>query len=216
MRYLACALAILIGCGDDGGHGTIDAPKSIDGKPIDAPVMITGAIVGAWNRDPNQDQTIGFSAITFNSNGTLVEMDTGKPDATGTYSLPSAGRVLLTPTPGMGSGSDSGPIETDYVATSDHLLLTAFLPVGTVNGFVGTWHNSTTTNGSVQTIDLALAANNTATFTSTSSQGTIPITGTWAANPVGFTFTGTSLSVTLTFVPIGANQAISYLAFVKA
>ena len=33
---------------------------------------------------------------------------------------------------------------------------------------------------------------------------------------LGFTFTGTSLSVTLTFVPIGANQAISYLAFVKA
>jgi hypothetical protein len=217
MKYLACTLAILIGCGDDGGgHNTVDAPKTIDGKSIDAPPMITGPIVGSWNRDPNQDQTIGFASITFNTDGTILEMDPGKPDGTGTYSLPSAGRVLLTHTPGMGSGSDSGPIETDYVATSDHLLITAFMPVGTVNGFVGTWHNSTTTNGATQTIDIALAANNTATFTSTTSQGTIPITGTWAANPVGFTFTGTSLSVTLKFVPIGANQAIGYLAFVKA
>src|SRR5476651_937883 len=113
MKYLACTLAILIGCGDDGGgHGTVDAAKTIDGKSIDALPMITGAIVGSWNRDPNQDQTIGFASITFNSDGTILEMDPGKPNRTGTYLLRSAGRVLLIPTPGMGSGSDSGPIET--------------------------------------------------------------------------------------------------------
>ena len=210
MNYLACTLAILIGCGNDGGHGTVDASKTIDAT------MITGAIVGTWNRDPNQDQTIGFASIAFHPDGTVAEMDPNMATKTGTYSLPSAGRVLLTPTPGMGSGSNSGPIETDYVATTNNLVLTAFLPQGTVNGFVGTWRNVTITNGATQTIDMAVAANNTATFTSTTSQGSIPITGTWAADPVGFTFTAPSYTLSLKFVPIGANQAIGYLAFVKA
>ena len=214
-RLLVVALSLAIspvaGCGDDGGGGgPIDAPTgaidaAIDGALPDADPSLA-PLIGTWNRAPEADQSTGFPTITVRADGTTATTPTGPAD--GTYLVPAPGRVKLLPT-------GQQPIETDFVIGNNHLILTAFLPQGTVNGLVGTWKNSAISGTTPSTTTMVVRADLTGTLTFTGPSGSIDMVGTWASESTGFAFTTTSPAATYHFRPIG-TQAIGYLLFVKA
>jgi hypothetical protein len=206
-----CGL-LLASCGDDGSQGAIDAPAgadaAIDGAAdagFDADPSLL-PLIGTWNRAPEADPDTGFDSITFHADGTTAIVDNGGTQ-TGTFSVPATGRVHLDP-----DGSPP-PIETDFVVGGNHLILTAFLPQGTVTGFVGTWKNETTTGTMpMTTTSIDVRADHTATL----MLGTATFVGTWADESTGFVFNATTpIAVTYHFRPIG-TQAIGYLYYVKS
>ncbi|MBL0216364.1 MAG: hypothetical protein IPQ07_21085 [Myxococcales bacterium] len=212
---LSISLSLVAACGDDGGGGgTIDAPvggidAAIDGALPDADPSLA-PLIGTWNRAPEADQSTGFPTITFRADGTTATTPTGPAD--GTYLVPAPGRLKLLPT-------GQQPIETDFVignpSPNPHLILTAFLPQGTVNGLVGTWKNSTISGTTPSTTTMVVRADLTGTLSFTGPSGSTDMVGTWASESTGFAFTTTSPAATYHFRPIG-TQAIGYLLFVKA
>jgi hypothetical protein len=211
MRQLA-VLVLLAACGDDGSSGgAIDAPKSsdaaIDGAAdasLDADPSIA-PLVGTWNRAPEADQSTGFESITFHADGTTATVQPGGTQ-TGTFSVPSPGRVHIDP-----DGSPP-PIDTDFVIGNNHLILTAFLPQGTTTGFVGTWLDQTTNGSTPSTTSIDVRADHTATLMLNATA----FVGTWADESTGFVFNATTpIAVTYHFRPIG-TRAIGYLLFVKS
>lgn len=209
MKSFALVLALVAAAcgGDDGNSNKTDAGNgSGSGSGIDDP------IVGMWNRAPEADPTYAFDSVKFGADGSVLQKTSGKPDSTGTFTIPSAGNVSVTTT---GSGSNAGTIVTQYVVSGNHLMLTAFFPQGTVNGYVGMWRNQTTDKGTAETIEFDVKADMTATFTLTAAGGSpMSLSGTWAADSTGVMFT-TQLA-SFHFTNINNFQAIGYLYYVKA
>ncbi|MFT3696651.1 MAG: hypothetical protein QM831_26155 [Kofleriaceae bacterium] len=210
MRIVALALLVAACGGDDGNNGKMDGGGSGSGSGSG----IDDAIVGMWNKAPGADPMYAFDSVKFGSDGSVLEKTSGKADSMGTFTLPSSGEVSITTT---GGGSNSGTIQTQYVATADHLMLTAFFPKGTVNGYVGMWENKTTSNGTMETVDFTVNNDMTAVFTLTPASGQgMTYNGTWATDPTGIMFTVAGGIVTFHFTGINNNQAIGYLYYVKA
>lgn len=196
MKPTLAALAVaLAACSGD------DAAPAADAAP-DAPA--TG-IVGTWNLVPSPDSEVPFTSATFRADGS-VSLDRATDSSTGTY-LVAGGRITIDPDD---AGEDT--LVTDFVVTSDRLLLNAFLPDGAPTGFVGTWVNHTTTGTADATYTLALAADMTGSFTI----GTSAVTGTWAAEATGLVFNGTTpLTLTQHFQPVD-DLALGLLLFSRA
>lgn len=214
IRPLAFVLLALSACGDDGGSTPhLDGPAAIDAA-VDTmtthdadPSLLP--LIGTWNRAPEQDPNTGFASITFTIDGKTMTTNNGMVE-TGTYSVPAMGRVQLDPD---GAGQT---LVTDFVVDSNKLILTAFLPVGTPSGNVGTWTNHTTSGTMMSTSTVVTNSNMSASYALTGPSGTQTFTGTWAAESTGFVLNATSpAAVTFHFRPIG-NLAIGYLIFVKS
>jgi hypothetical protein len=125
-------------------------------------------------------------SYTFNADGTFVFVDNGGPE-TGTYTLPGPGRISTT--------SGGVTVVTDYVVTSNQLLLGALSPQGTVSGLVGVWSSTmTSTQSGTSTTTVTLNSDMTATYAVTTS-GTQSIDGTWVAETGGLALTLTGLGV---------------------
>ena len=129
-RYLLI-LAVLGACGDGGGTPAIDAPGHADAAidaALDADPSIA-SLIGTWNKAPESDPSQMIPMATFRVNGT-VRLGDAATGNEGTFTVPSPGRVRMV---------FAHTLETDFVVTTDHLVLTAFLPQGATTGFVGTW-----------------------------------------------------------------------------
>ncbi len=201
-------------CGDDGGKTPIfDGPSAID-APVDTMAMPDAdpslvPLIGTWNRAPEQDPATGFASITFTADGKTMTTNNGTTE-TGTYAVPATGRVQLDPD---GAGQT---LVTDFVVSNGKLILTAFLPVGTPNGNVGTWTNHTTSGTMMSTVTVVTMANMSAQYMLTGPSGSQTFTGTWAVESTGFVLNLTApAALTMHFRPIG-NLAIGYLIFVKS
>jgi hypothetical protein len=214
IRPAAVVLLALSACGDDGGSTpNIDGPLAIDAavdaKPMPDADPSLAPLVGTWNRAPEQDPDTGFDSITFTADGKTMTAE-GANTETGTYSVPAMGRVSLVPD---GAGQT---IVTDFVVDHNKLILTAFLPVGTPNGNVGTWTNHTTSGTMMSTATVVTNSDMTASYTLTGPSGTQAFTGTWAAESIGFVLSATQPApLAFQFRPIG-TLAIGYLIFAKS
>lgn len=180
-----------------------DAPAVQIDAEIDAPPQLA-PLIGTWNLAPEANQDIGLKQVVFHANGTTTVNNNGQSQA-GTFSVPSPGRIIL--------GDASGNIESSFLIGDGHLLLTAYLPQGTVTDFVGTWAVVTVQNSQMVTTSLEVRADHTATLTFTSTT-TGSLSGTWATEQNGFAFTNTA-GGTSHYRPIG-TQAIGELYFVRA
>lgn len=178
MKRACLLVACLFGCHDDtpgranpdgGGSAAIDAPAN------------SSPLVGTWNRanDPPPGSTT-FPQLVFHADGT-IRADVGGGFKDGIWSEPSAGRVRVSDP----DGTDA--VEVDYLIDGSRMGYNVFLPMGTPSGFVGTWVQTTRFDANpaiVQT--LTVAADHTVMYTIGTAS---PISGTWAEEGSGFSFT---------------------------
>jgi hypothetical protein len=123
-------------------------------------------LVGEW-------ASVGDDAIslTIGDDGTYLIEDDNGPEA-GTFSATTTRLTIAGP---------SVESEVSYVVRGDQLLLNAFLPVGSVDGFVGEWHVDSRQGTDTQSIDVDLRADHTLDFALESTEdGELAATGTWA------------------------------------
>jgi hypothetical protein len=210
MRVIPVLVLIaLSACGDDGGGGGgnpdsgphIDAPAdlALDADPSIAP------LVGTWNKAPESWTGQMITIVTFRANGTVSLGDATGADE-GTFTVPMPGKLRMV-FPGS-------TLESDYVLVNDRLMITAFLPQGTVTGLVGMWRNVTTST-TTGTAVMDIRADMTASYILTGPSGTGTWDGTWVAEGTGFEFTATTpTALSLHFRPIG-TAAIGTQLFAK-
>jgi len=162
-------LLALAACHDNQGADPSDAAGSSDGPAA------TG-LVGTWNRldDPPPDTgTLQF--LTFNADGTI---HTNQRD--GIWSEPTPGRMHVADSDGTNS------IEIDYVIAGSTMAWNAWLPMGSPNGFVGTWTQYTGVQSHVTNQVMTVNADHTLGIT---VNGGSSSPGTWAIEGSGFSFT---------------------------
>jgi hypothetical protein len=162
--YLGFATVwFLTGCpGDDGGSDPAD-------------------LVGTWreiqgaNDDPSDRET-----LTINADGTYSRADVSGPRDTGTYDADSD-RVMIQ----ASFNGEDHTFDQGYLIAGDQLAVGTLSPEGDVDGLVGVWHGEIHQDGESIVVDVDLRADGTATYHATSTEeGPIDFTGTWAASGV--------------------------------
>jgi len=195
-RFSLFALVVLAACGDDGGGTPVDsgthdaaADTAPDADPSIAP------LVGTWLKGADSWSGQMIPMVTFRANGT-VSLGEEAAASEGTYTVPTPGRLKMV------FGTDAQ--ELDFVIGNDHLLLSAMVPQGTVTGLVGTWKTTFTTNGTMGSSTMMIAANNTGAYTLSGPTGSQVWNGTWATEGTGLVFTATTpTALTSHLRPIG-------------
>jgi hypothetical protein len=189
---------LLAACGGDDVGGAADALPA-DAAAIDGAVS---PLVGQWSYAG--DPALPIVSYTFDSDGTFVVVDDGGSEA-GTYTLAGPGRLSMT------SGGET--VVTDYVVTSNQLLLGALIPQGSISGLVGVWSSTAIAQSGTSTTTVTLNSDMTGTLAVTTSS-TQSIDGTWVAETGGLALTLTGLGVQH-YKSIGAT-GIGLLYFTKS
>ena len=180
----SCAVAA---CG--GGPATEpDASSQIDAA-IDAAPQRPESLIGVWVKIPSQVQDpppppAERDRFRLNADGTFIYEEEGDDDV-GTWTADTTTFTM------MGSNAPGGPTMTlscAYRLEATQLVVPAFLPVGTVDGSVGTWRTVTTKDAKVTTQTLELRADSTATMRIESDDPRL-LQGTWAYDVDDVVFT---------------------------
>jgi hypothetical protein len=178
---------VIAACGDD-PEAKPDAAPAIDAM-IDAPTQSSSDLVGVWIKIPSQvDETPPPPAerdrFRVNADGTFVYEEEGDDD-TGTWTADAATITI------MGNNGPGTPVRTitaEYLIKDMRLVWPAFLPMGAVDGAVGTWRSKTTDDGMVVTQTFQVRADMTATLQVDSDEQLI-LQGTWAYEVDDLVFT---------------------------
>jgi hypothetical protein len=195
MKHAVLVAMVVAGAacgGDDSSSGEPDAPVADppDAMPPPPPDASPASpfLVGEWRQlesqvspAPENERTL----MTFVDDGTwtLVEPTDPSETETGTWTADATTLNLTVST----SGST---LTSWYLATPDRLMYGALLPVGVVDGTVGTWRGEASVNDEMVTATLELRADNTAHLER--QEGTDPIEildGTWAYDVDDVVFT---------------------------
>jgi len=180
MRYTLALLIILVGCGggDDGGNAPIDAPMP---PPIDGPPP---AFVGRWRElpfakgpTPEEDRLV----LTITASGSITAQAPG---------LLRVARWELTPDDRLAITEGNSTVIDAYYVSADRFVIGALLPVGDVDGVVGTWRSVQTSGGGDITSTMTLGADQRASYTWLGGPANYQLEGTWALSGDELLITG--------------------------